>query len=528
MRYPYRKPMAGIQPFHRYSLTLSLCFRLLIAISGLFLGCAEDPSKPTLRFGLASGPSNFDPRFATDATSARLNRLLYARLIEFDEATRPIPSLAEWKQLSPTHYRFFLQPKRLTFHHGPKLTAYDVKATYKFVINEKNLSPHRSSLMIISRIHVLSEDIVDFHLKKPDRLFVSYLVIGILPAKLIQQQHPFHTHPIGSGSFVFVDQPDDTRWRLLRQVDGQMFEFLRIPDPTVRAIKLLAGEIRMMQNDLPYELIAYLESHEHIQVQRQQGANFSYLGFNLQDPIVGQRSIREAIAHAIDREKIIQYLFHGSAHPANALFPPEHWVGSPQLSGYDYDPIRSQQLLRDAGFDEQHPPRITYKTTTDPFRLRLATIIQSQLAKVGFHVSIQSHDWGTFYGDIKAGRFQMYSLSWVGLKTPDIFHYAFHSQSLPPKGANRGHFIDEQTDTLIEQAQNAHDLDQQQTIYRRLEAHLLDALPYVPLWFAEHVFIADQSIQGYRISSDGNFDGLLKVNLLRSQMTATSLLQEQT
>ncbi|MCA9471492.1 MAG: ABC transporter substrate-binding protein [Nitrospirales bacterium] len=520
--------MVGIQPFHSQSITLFLGFWLRIAIAGLCLGCAEDPSTPALSFGLASGPANFDPRFATDATSARLNRLLYARLVDFDDATRPIPSLAEWQQLSPTHYRFHLRPQRSAFHHGPRLTAYDVKATYEFVVNPKHHSPHRSSLSLISKIDALSEDIVDFHLKTPDRLFTSYLVIGILPSKLIQQQHPFHSHPIGSGPFAFVERPDDARWRLIRRVDGQMFEFLRIPDPTVRAIKLLAGEISMTQNDLPYEVIAFLEAQNQIRVQRQKGANFTYLGFNLQDPIVGQRSVREAMAHAIDREKIIQYLFQGSAQPANALFPPEHWVGSPHLSGYAYDPVRARQLLQDAGFDRKHPPRITYKTTTDPFRLRLAAILQAQLTEVGFHVSIQSHDWGTFYGDIKAGRFQMYSLSWVGLKTPDIFHYAFHSQSLPPSGANRGHFLDEQTDRLIDQAQSAQDADQQQAIYRRLQSHLLQALPYVPLWFAEHVFIAKQDIQGYRLSSDGNFDGLLEVNPSRPLITATPSRQGRT
>jgi peptide/nickel transport system substrate-binding protein len=83
-------------------------------------------------------------------------------------------------------------------------------------------------------------------------------------------------------------------------------------------------------------------------------------------------------------------------------------------------------------------PRIVYTTSTDPFRLRLATIIQHQLSAAGFEVELRSYDWGTFYGDIRAGRFQMYSLMWVGIKLPEIFRYAFHSESRPPVGANRG------------------------------------------------------------------------------------------
>jgi len=88
----------------------------------------------------------------------------------------------------------------------------------------------------------------------------------------------------------------------------------------------------------------------------------------------------------------------------------------------------------------------------DPFRIRLATILQQQLAEAGIQVTVSSYDWGTFFGDIKAGRFQLYSLAWVGIKSPDIFRYAFHSDALPPAGANRGRFSDVQVDHLIDAA----------------------------------------------------------------------------
>ena len=96
-------------------------------------------------------------------------------------------------------------------------------------------------------------------------------------------------------------------------------------------------------------------------------------------------------------------------------------------------------------------------------------MIQDQLGRVGFRVRIQSYDWGTFYGDIKNGRFQVYSLAWVGVHTPDIFRYVFHSQSLPPQGANRGRFHDPQTDELITQAESAQDYQVQADLYRRLQ-----------------------------------------------------------
>ncbi len=487
-------------------------------VIGLFslVGCSESLPDYTLRFGLANAPTNLDPRYATDATSARLNRLLYSRLVDFGEGTIPIPALATWRELSPTHYQFDLQEPRPLFHNGAQLSAYDVKATYDSILNPDTASPHRGILQIIARIDTPTENTVDFFLKQPDALFPGYLVIGILPANLIANGHPFHDHPMGSGPFQFLERPDDTRLIIERRADGQRVEFVRIPDPTVRTLKLLANEIHLVQNDLPPELVTYLSAHEGITLQQRQGANFAYLGFNQLDPVVGQELVRKAIAHAIDREHIIQFVLKGRARVAQALFPPEHWAGPASLPGYTYDPAEAKRLLKEAGFDHDHRPTITYKTSTDPFRLRLATIIQYQLDQVGIDVLIQSHDWGTFYGDIKSGRFQMYSLAWVGVKSPDIFRYAFHSDATPPVGANRGHYADALADRLMTQAEQTLNTQEQQTLYRTLQARLLDTLPYVPLWFEDHYALVSTTFTGYQLSADGNFDGLNQVRWLGS------------
>jgi peptide/nickel transport system substrate-binding protein len=105
-------------------------------------------------------------------------------------------------------------------------------------------------------------------------------------------------------------------------------------------------------------------------------------------------------------------------------------------------------------------------------------------------MALQSYDWGTFYGDIKSGRFQMYSLAWVGIKTPDIFRYAFHSDSLPPEGANRGRLRDASIDNLVAAAEQGVSLEAQAVAYRQIQSRLLGLLPYIPLWYEDHVFAA--------------------------------------
>ncbi|MBU1192311.1 MAG: ABC transporter substrate-binding protein [Gammaproteobacteria bacterium] len=493
------------------SLLLPRLLFVSMLIVSILSGCSR-PDHDSIRLAIAGDAANLDPRFTTDATSARINRLIYARLVDFDEQTQPKAALASWEQFAPTYYRFHLGSEGRTFHDGTRLTSRDVKATYDFILDPANGSPHRASLALIERIDVVDEDTLDFFLQRPDLLFPGYLVIGILPERLARLAKDELFTPLGSGPMLFLERPSPGIVRLQRQEDGQLIEVVRVPDATVRVLKLMRGEVDLLQNDLPAELITYLNQDPEIQVRRATGSNFAYLGFNIADEDTGKIEVRLAIAHALNRERIIQYVLDEGARPAGALLPPDHWVGHPELKGVAYDPERSRALLAEAGYGPDNPLRLTYKTSSDAVRIRLATVIQSQLAKVGIDVSLKTYDWGTFYGDIKAGRFQLYSLSWVGIKSPDIFRYVFHSNSAPPEGANRGNFQDATVDTLIEAAEQVQDTASQVILYRALQERLLATLPVVPLWYEDQVYATREGINGYVLAQDGNYDGLLTVH----------------
>ena len=489
--------------------SLLLCFLLLT-----IMGCAET-GRNSIAFGINTSPVTLDPRFATDAISYRITRLIYKSLIDFNEQFQAVPGLADWEQLSLSHYRFTLKNKNREFHDGTYLTAKDVKATYEFVLNSKNISPYKGSMRMIEAIKMIDDNTIDFKLSQADPLFPGRLVIGILPEKLILSQHDFNKKPIGSGPLRFKDRKDESSLRLIRIKDNQVIEFVTLKDATVRVLKLLRGEIDLLQGDLPPEIIAWLDEKKSVSIKKKRGDTFTYIGFNLEDTITGNRLVRKAVAHAIDRDAIIKYIKGGAARKAGTLLAAEHWAGRADLIGVKYDPQESRRLLVKAGFNEINKLKLSYKTTSKPDSLRLATIIQDQLKSVGIEMDIRSYDWGTFYGDIKEGRFQMYSLAWVGLKMPDIFRYAFHSQSIPPNGANRGRFVDAKVDSIIEIAELEPSIKKQADYYRELQKILFDALPYVPLWYEDNVLAIRKNVQGYVLNMDGNFDSLVdttKVN----------------
>ncbi|MDR2876659.1 MAG: ABC transporter substrate-binding protein [Chromatiales bacterium] len=477
----------------------------------LLLSACGQAKRDELRFGLASMPVTLDPRYATDAASTRIIRLLYQRLVEFDDSAMPRPGLAHWEEISPTHYRFTLDVPRATFSDGSALTAADVKASFDSVLDPATASPHRISFANIAAIEISGADIIDFHLQRADPLFPGRLGLGIMPAAAISRGYAFNRASLGSGAFEVLAWPSDGELQLRRRSDGVGLGFVLVPDPTVRVLKVLRGEIDMLQNELPPELVAYLRGRDEVRVSQSAGSTFAYIGFNLRDAVTSQLAVRQAVAHAIDRAAIIRYVLDDTARLGGSILPPEHWAGVTGLDGFSYDPALSRQLLTKLGYEAPGSLKIVYKTSTDPVRVRIATVIQRQLKEVGIDVELRSYDWGTFYGDIKAGNFQMYSLSWVGVKLPEIFRYVFHSSSLPPSGANRGFFVSPAADRLIDDVEAAPDLAHQLEPLHALQRQLIDELPYVPLWYEDQIFVARAGISGYRIASDGNYDSLAEV-----------------
>jgi len=193
---------------HAMNLLISILVLVLLA------GCAQTEHSG-FRFGLASAPITLDPRFATDAASTRVNRLLYQRLVEFDESMQPVPGIANWQRLTPKHYRFVLI-NDVMFHNQNNLDMYDVEATYESVLKPEIGSPHRASLDVIESMEIMDGKTLDFHLNRVDLMFPGRLVIGILPKEQLAAEHAFNRQPIGSGPFQFSVWPESGKLVLKR------------------------------------------------------------------------------------------------------------------------------------------------------------------------------------------------------------------------------------------------------------------------------------------------------------------------
>ena len=475
----------------RYVVTTFICLFLLI-------GCSDQNIKNIIYFGIAQSPQNLDPRFQSDAASERISELIYSPLFYFDKNYKTQSNIVNWEKVNPLKYKFIIKKKLPTFHHNKIMSVGDIVATLNSLRSQKK-SPFYIELNNIKIITKLSESSFEIDLFKKDINFISRLAFFILPEDLLINNHNFSTNPVGSGPFLFLEKYPNLK--VERRHDSQIIELVKIKDPTVRVLKLINGEIDLLQNDLPLEMIRLLETKGKITTLKEYGANVSYIGFNFNNPILKQYKFRKALSLAVDRQSIIQHFLNNKTRVAEQILPPEHWA-SEEVNSFNFNPMLAKKYISDLRLHE--PIVITLKTSTDPFRVKIATLIQKQFENIGVKLIIKSLDWGTYFKDIQAGEFELYGLTWVGIKNPEIYSKIFNSKLTPPDGLNRGGYKDDITDSLIIDAIESN-------LWGKVikKVHIDNA--FMPLWFEGNFAAFNKNISGYYIHIDGSWDALKTV-----------------
>lgn len=512
------------------SSALAILLGSIALIGAIGYGCSarrdSDEDARTLRIAVQSAPGRVDPRFGSDATSSQIGDLIFDGLLARDENMNLTSALAaSWEMVSPTEYLFTLRADS-KFHDGRTLSSADVAYTYNSILDPKNGSPFRAAYSSIARIETPSALKVLFILNEPDSALLGALTKGIVPAR--SDIHSFENHPIGTGPFE-IERIDPGRAYHLRvardsawpdAADSRNIEKIEIkvtPDETVRILELESGRVDLIFNPSEPNLIARLSANQNLRVIDKEGTNYSYLGFNLADPILKNLLVREAIAHAIDRDSIIKYLLKDRAVKADFIFPPTSQYHALKIPTFEYNPPLARSKLDQAGYPDPDgaPMRFTleYATSRDPMRRRIAQAIQNQLEQVGIGVEIKSYEWGTFYERIKRGQFQIYSLTWVGIVDPDILRYIFHSDSAPPAGANRSGYSNPELDRLLQAGKTTLGAERV-ALYQKAQTILARDLPYVSLWRMVNVAIARKKVVDVEPTVDDSFRALRRARLI--------------
>jgi len=510
--------------------------------SATLAGCHSAPRDPgTVVVILESSPNNLDPRQGTDAQSERVGGLIFDALVRKDEHYNLVPWLAtSWEQPDALTWVFHLRDG-VRFQDGRPLEAADVVWTIESLIDPKLaalISAKSGAFAAVDRVEARDRLTVVVHMKHPDAGLLFNMSDGLFGVVPRGAGSDFGLHPVGSGPYRFVSQVQDKEvvlerfagcWSNKNEGTGnreqdtaapiQRLQFNVVPDTITSALELQKGSADAASNVLTPDMVYALRNAPGVETTSEPGSNVWYLNFNVADAALRDRRVRQAIALAIDRPAIVAALWRGHARLAESLLPPGHWAAASdaELAVYPHDPARATALLQAAGYPAGSDGvrlRLTLKISTDETTRLLAAVLQQQLRAAGIALTIRSAEFGTFYADVTAGAFQMYVLKWLGSNDdPDIFRYMYSSASFPPKGANRGHYVNARVDALLARAAAETGSPQQVEAQRRAEyievqKILADELPSIPLWYPDNQVVHTQRLHGMVSQSDGTFDFL--------------------
>src|SRR5262249_12784416 len=279
-------------------------------------GCRRGGGQGEMVAMLEKRIDTFDPRRSVDSAAERMRQLMFNGLTRKNDKFEPVPDLAEKYEPSPDYktFTFYLRPN-VRFHNRQTLSAADVKYTFETMLSQGFQSAKRADL---ERDHVSVETDpsnplkVTFHCENPCPGLPNTIVpIGIIPEGTSSEQE---RRPIGTGPFKFEDYTEDQEVVLKSNDDYfegapsiKRLSVRIIPDNSTRESELRKGSVDLAINaDFDPVTVESLQKTPGITTKITDGTNITHLGVNLQDPILKDRRIRQALAYAIDREAIIR------------------------------------------------------------------------------------------------------------------------------------------------------------------------------------------------------------------------------
>lgn len=492
----------------------------LIAVAAALSGCrGKSASESGITVIEPVPPDTLDGRMAVNAYAGEVIALISPGLIRFDDSLQPQGDLAEsFVRVDDLTWKFVLR-ENLTFHDGSPVTSDDVKATFE---NLKALSsPKTANYSLVDRIEAVDARTVVFHLKEPYAPLLAELTLSIVPkARAVGDGAKLQDKaPIGAGPFKFVSRPDEDHVELApfdRYYKGapkmSAVHIRVVRDETTRVLELLKGRADLV-NVIGPPVIPVLSSSENVEVHSVAGLSYAYLLPNVRTGPLSDVRVRQAICHGIDIQTVVNAKFHGLASPATGFLPASHWAYQ-KTEGCTFDPERAKRLLDEAGFkdpDGDGPlPRvvISYKTSTDRFRKSIALVFREQLKAIGVELDVRALEFGTLFGDIKKGNFELTSLKWSTVFEPDLMRQVFTTSAIPDAknnyvGLNRGGFSNAQLDAVLKEATTSGDPERRKALYQQAQVIVGEQLPYISLWHEKSSAVTSKKLQGFVPDSSG-------------------------
>ncbi len=460
-----------------------------------------------------------------------LHTLMFDPLMQFDETLTPRPALATGYTVEDGKVITFALRDGVTWHDGTPFTAKDVVYTLELMLDPNHAGLRRfgkikgaeelrnayekvmhqgastyeeaeaarlalweqwkqtDAVQMIDDLHVRIE------LEEPDAPTLTEMATTlILPAHQLEAMGELGRvrseemgAPVGTGRYRFIEWAEGNQITLERNPDWhwgpdnrrtriQRVLLRFIYDPSERLAALQSGAVDVVTGlGIPDTAAGIGNSH----VVEHPALTYTFLGYNLKDPILSDVRVRQAITHSVQRERIVKDAVAGHGQVLNSHGLPARWDFNADAPTFDFDPARAAALLDEAGWvmgpdgirvRDGVPLSIEITTNRgNPTREMIARAIQQSLRQVGIEVKINLLEWNVLLEYLFSGKQQAFILGWGLGYDPDSSHI-FHSSG----GTNLMGYSNPQVDKLLEAGRRTLDQVKRARIYGEIQKVLAE------------------------------------------------------
>jgi peptide/nickel transport system substrate-binding protein len=474
-----------------------------VVASAAILAALSAPAnaKDTAILGMTLEPPNLDP---TAGTAAAIDEVVYANLFEglvrIDERGQVQPALAASWTISDDGlvYTFALRPD-VVFHDGTAFDSADVKFSLDRARAPDSVNAQKGYFEPIAAVETPAPGEAVVRLSRPDGLFLFNLGQGDAVIVAPETAAANATNPVGTGPFRFREWVPGDHVTLERfegyrgpdQVKLASVTFRFIADPAAQAAALLAGDVDAVPTFGAPETVDQFKADPRFVVEVGTTEGETVMGLNERRKPFDDVRVRRALAHAIDRQAVIDGAMYGYGTPIGTHFAPHNPAYQDLTSAYPYDPAKAKDLLAEAGYPDGFSTTLTLPPPS--YARRGGEIVQAQLAAIGVQVQLQPVEWAQWLEQVFKGyRYDMTIVSHV--EPLDIGIYArgqdyYFGYDNPAFAA------------LIADLNRAADPEQRRALYRTAEEMLARDEPAVFLFQLAKIGVRDAKLQGLWVNA---------------------------
>lgn len=494
----------------------------------------------TLVFASVGQPVNLEPGNITDGNSIYVQQQIYDRLVHVEPGgTALVPGLAtDWSVSDDGLLWTFTLREGVTFHDDTPLDAEAVKMNVERWWDPQAPLGFRNAgktfeiwanlfggfkgdeASLLQAVEAVDAQTVKFTLQQPFAGFPAALSSGYFgiasPAAIAEAGGDYGiagSVAVGTGPFIFKEwrtgdrillQKNPQYWQAgLPKAEQLIVRF--ITEPAARLAELRAGTVDLTL-DLSPDQRAEIEADPNLDAVLRPSFNVGYLALNPSYAPLAKLQVRQAIAHAINREAIVQAFWKDLATTDEHFTPPALAAFQSQdVPTYAYDPDKAKQLLTEAGFAQGFDLELWYMPVSRPYYPTpkpIAEAFASDLSKIGINVTLRTKDWAAYLADRnRQPGFQAFMLGWTGdYSDPDNFYYPHFG---PGATTDLGLWQNDQILDLLDEARQAVDEAGRVSLYAQVDQILAEEVVRLPIVHSQPLLAKRASVSGWMPSPLG-------------------------